>query len=295
MALLDLPGALARAPFILWELLLAIAAYFIDAGYLFSQGSALLAGRKIKRSQVDIDIEAVRGALYNIGQAISGLGILRYYWYDGAIPGQMSPQHRRIAEASYFKLRVGLLNNAGRQKGVDSLIVTDLIELARNGAIHDAILIAGDEDLRVGVSIAQSLGIRVHLVGIKPSRVSQSELLRMEADTCHEWGADEVAKMLKIQPLEERPISPIVDSHELEIVAQAGDGSLLERYISQAVEAIGGVEFARSRLGSDFMPGKLPPALDRPLFGKLRTSLNRDLSPDEKRTVRRIVSQLLLP
>ena len=46
----------------------------------------------------------------------------------------------------------------GRQKGVDSLIVTDLIELARNHAISDAVLLAGDEELRIGVQIAQSLG-----------------------------------------------------------------------------------------------------------------------------------------
>ena len=65
-----------------------------------------------------------------------------------------------------MKLRLGQLNSEGQQKGVDSLIVTDLIELARNKAISDAVVLTGDEDIRVGVQIAQSLGVRVHLLGI---------------------------------------------------------------------------------------------------------------------------------
>jgi uncharacterized LabA/DUF88 family protein len=52
------------------------------------------------------------------------------------------------------KIRLGYINGAGQQKGVDSLIVTDLIELARNQAISDAYLVSGDGDLRVAVQIA---------------------------------------------------------------------------------------------------------------------------------------------
>ena len=65
------------------------------------------------------------------------------------------------------------MNSVGEQKGVDSLIVTDMINLARNRAISDAVFVSGDEDLRVGVQQAQEFGVRVHLVGIKPSRGSQ--------------------------------------------------------------------------------------------------------------------------
>ena len=76
-----------------------------------------------------------------------------------------------------MKLRLGIVNLAGQQKGVDSLIVTDLVELARNHAITDAILLSGDEDLRIGVQIAQSFGVRVHLIRIEPTRGSQSGLV----------------------------------------------------------------------------------------------------------------------
>ncbi len=49
------------------------------------------------------------------------------------------------------KLRLGLVNTRGEQKGVESLIVTDLIELARNCAITDALILSGDEDIKIGV------------------------------------------------------------------------------------------------------------------------------------------------
>ena len=51
------------------------------------------------------------------------------------------------------------MNSSGPAKGVDSLIVTDMITLARNGAMSDAVLLSGDEDLRVGVQQAQEFGV----------------------------------------------------------------------------------------------------------------------------------------
>jgi hypothetical protein len=100
----------------------------------------------------------------------------------------------------YIKLRLGFVTGGGQQKGVDSLIVTDLIDLARNRAITDAVMLSGDEDVRIGVQIAQSFGVRVHLVGIAPSRGSQSMQLLREADTTTEWDATTVAKFLSVKP-----------------------------------------------------------------------------------------------
>lgn len=65
-----------------------------------------------------------------------------------------------------MKVRLGFVNSVGEQKGVDSLIVTDMIALARNRAISDAVLMSGDEDLRVGVQQAQELGVRAGCLGI---------------------------------------------------------------------------------------------------------------------------------
>lgn len=77
--------------------------------------------------------------------------LLCIYWYDAIQGPRMSLEQSMLAHQVGLKLRLGTLNNGGEQKGVDSLIVTDLIELARNRAISDAVILSGDEDLRVSV------------------------------------------------------------------------------------------------------------------------------------------------
>jgi hypothetical protein len=111
------------------------------------------------------------------------LPLLRAYWYD-AMPGpRLSLEQSELAILPGLKLRLGALNSAGEQKGVDSLIVTDLIDLARNRAITDAVLVAGDEDLRVAVQVAQSFGVRVHLLAAGAPSKNVSLALQMEADS----------------------------------------------------------------------------------------------------------------
>lgn len=83
---------------------------------------------------------------------------------------------------------------------MDSLIVTDMITLARNRAMASCVLLSGDEDIRVGVQQAQEYGVRVHILGIKPARGSQSLSLLREADTSHEWAADDLKSFLKCEP-----------------------------------------------------------------------------------------------
>jgi hypothetical protein len=73
------------------------------------------------------------------------------------------------------------------------------IDLARNRAITDAVVLSGDEDIRIGVQIAQSFGVRVHLLGIVPSRGSQSIQLLQESDTTTEWDRATVNKFLSIK------------------------------------------------------------------------------------------------
>ena len=79
---------------------------------------------------------------------------------------------------------------------MDSLIVTDLVELARNRAISDAVLVSGDEDVRIGVQIAQSFGVRVHLIGIEPRRNNQSRALMQESDTATEWSKSTIDRIM---------------------------------------------------------------------------------------------------
>ena len=61
-------------------------AVFVDAGYLFAQGSAALTGSKKPRTSLDLDCNAVRNALVEFASAKSnGCELLRIYWYDGAL------------------------------------------------------------------------------------------------------------------------------------------------------------------------------------------------------------------
>lgn len=175
-------------------------AVFVDAGYLFAQGSTLLAGSKLQRGEIRLDCVKVCEALAAFaGRTASGCSLLRIYWYDGTSTGPTA-QHTTLAFQPNLKLRLGFVNSVGEQKGVDSLIVTDMISLARNRAITEAILFSGDEDLRVGVQQAQELGVRVHLLGIHPSRGTQSLFLMQEADTTHEWGDADLAGFLTCVP-----------------------------------------------------------------------------------------------
>jgi uncharacterized LabA/DUF88 family protein len=176
-------------------------AIFVDAGYMYAQGSASLQGNKAKRENLKLDHSKLITILKVLGASVQGSApLLRIYWYDGTSRGP-TPDHRILADLDDVKLRLGFINSVGQQKGVDSLLVTDLVELARNGAICDAVVLGGDEDLRIGVQIAQSFGVRVHLVGIEPCRGSQSLQLRQEADTKHEIPASQVVDFLSILPL----------------------------------------------------------------------------------------------
>lgn len=170
-------------------------AVFVDAGYLFAAGSKILAGRTLTRRELSLDHSKVLEALTNLATGQSRLPLLRIYWYDGTSSGP-TPQQLALARCPSVKLRLGLVNQHGQQKGVDSLIITDLITLARNRAMADAVLLTGDEDIRVGVQQAQEFGVRVHLVGIQPARENQSGLLVQEADTTLEISSENVQSFL---------------------------------------------------------------------------------------------------
>jgi uncharacterized LabA/DUF88 family protein len=170
-------------------------AVFVDAGYLFASGSRLIAGEKLARGDLHLDHDSIVKLLGELVQELTGIPLLRIYWYDGASAGP-TPQQLALSHRASVKLRLGLLNEYGHQKGVDSLILSDLINLARNRAMADALLMTGDEDLRVGVQQAQELGIRVHLIGIAPARENQSGSLMQEADSVRELSLEEVQSFL---------------------------------------------------------------------------------------------------
>jgi uncharacterized LabA/DUF88 family protein len=258
-------------------------AVFVDAGYLFAQGSTLLAGKKLPRAEVHIAHESAIKAFGAFAERVSGVSLLRVYWYDGTSTGPTA-QHLTLAHLQDVKVRLGFVNSVGEQKGVDSLIVTDMIALARNRAISDAVLISGDEDLRVGVQQAQEFGIRVHLIGIKPSRGSQSLFLLQEADTTHEWSIGEISQFLACQVAQvtQQPIAPTIPLPNATIGAQ-------DRLESVAVRVVARLERTEidSLIEAFERIGQIPREIDGQLLGGARAEIGRDLNSDEKKEIRK--------
>ncbi|HEH8419025.1 NYN domain-containing protein [Pseudomonas aeruginosa] len=175
---------------------------FVDAGYLFAQGSLAISGNVQKRLNLSINEQAVITQLTQTADELSGgIPLLRIYWYDAIGSKGPTLEQKRLANSNNVKVRMGTLNGSGEQKGVDSMIVIDMIELARNHAITDAVLVSGDEDVRVGVQFAQSYGVRVHLIGIAAAtgKNNQSPSLVQEADTQVNWNQDVIQSFLTIR------------------------------------------------------------------------------------------------
>ena len=265
-------------------------AVFVDAGYLFAQSSTLLAGRKLPRSAVTLHYEKAIEALTRFAERVSGAKVLRVYWYDGTSTGPTS-QHLALAHLAGVKVRLGFVNSVGEQKGVDSLIVTDMITLARNRAMTEAVLLSGDEDLRVGVQQAQEFGVRVHLLGIKPSRGSQSLFLLQEADSTHEWDASDLAAFIQCRA-ETASMSAVGGDgvgRPLAAAVLAEPSAVSDPVLAVATEVANEVptEELVSLIASYRATRQIPRPQDGRLLGKSRTATGAELDSNQKNTVRR--------
>ncbi|HEY6236460.1 MAG TPA: NYN domain-containing protein [Candidatus Elarobacter sp.] len=233
-------------------------------------------------------------------EARSGSALLRVYWYDASSSQGPNADHIRLAETDDVKLRLGTLNTFGQQKGVDSLMIADLIELARNGAIESAVVISGDDDLRVGVQVAQTFGIRVHLLGIAGSDgEAQSKLLVREADTCSRWTKADVAKFLSLRepavvvtrdpgtatgtktPQESDGADTSGDTTPTEVSAT------LRATCRRFLDALQSTDLVDIKTVYD-ATHKVPYQYDKRLLASARTELGRDLSVTESRALRNV-------
>lgn len=260
-------------------------AVFVDAGYLFAQGSAALTGAQRPRSELRLNESALIAALQGFAlEKSEGSRLLRIYWYDAPLKSGVTAEQSSLATKDRIKLRLGVLNGVGQQKGVDSLIVTDLIELARNRAITDAILVSGDEDVRVGAQIAQNYGVCIHLLGMHPARANQSPLLRQEADTTTEWDSQTISTFMSATVVPERGAPPAPKKPQPSKPALAVE-ERVANVITLMVGALSTDEINKLR---DYWltNSGLPPELDRPMLARCREALERDLVSDEKRSAR---------
>ena len=272
-------------------------AIFVDAGYVFAQGSVALLGKNSNRTQLQLDEAEFISQLKLLALKQSdGVQLLRVYWYDGARNGP-TLDHLALANTQDVKLRLGSINSVGEQKEVDSLLVTDLIDLARNQSICDATLVTADTDVRVAVQIAQSFGVRVHLVGLEPSRVSQSSSLRQEADTVHEITKVDVSRFLKVltaaSPKGTIDIAASASKLKSSSTTAGTSKAGLEKTISEILTPA--IQQTLASISPENIPrlaaalaasDAVPMEHDRRLLGTCRTLLGRDLTGDERREMR---------
>jgi uncharacterized LabA/DUF88 family protein len=151
-------------------------AVLIDAGYLLSQSVQILSKQQSK-SRKDLQLTDPQGLITRIVQhAAETLGnpqLLRVYWYDG-VSHKLTAEHEALSLLPDVQFRPGTISKSGQQKGVDSKIMADLIELSANQAITDAALLTGDGDLVVGIDLAQRRGVRVAVLGLEDTAIGLS-------------------------------------------------------------------------------------------------------------------------
>ena len=258
-------------------------AVFVDAGYFYASASELLFGAPLQRGELRLANAEFAQYLAQVAETIGGCPLLRIYWYDGTNSGPTAA-HLAMAYLDNVKLRLGFVNQSGEQKGVDGLIFSDLTNLARNRAISDALLLAGDEDLRVGVQQAQEHGIRVHLLGVEPKDPSgnQSAALQREADTRRQLDAVALGQFLFRR---EYAGTPVAEAEAAAVDADVAHN--LARMQELANEYAATLDTAQRELILA-LPERtpLPHELDRELLLRASELLGRKLEETEKRTLR---------
>lgn len=163
-------------------------ALFVDAGYLLADGAMAVHGTR-HRETVSWDFGGLLQLLGNLARERTGMPLLRCYWYEATVEGRRNPEHDALADLPGLKLRLGRIR-PGRREGVDTEIHRDLMALARNAALADAVLVSGDEDLAQVVADAQDLGVRVTVVHVAvDGNWTISRVLRQECDDLIEIGS----------------------------------------------------------------------------------------------------------
>jgi uncharacterized LabA/DUF88 family protein len=194
----------------------------VDAGYLLRQAIEVVSGRASTK-RADLEISNPLGLIQVLlNKATStldlrGKELLRVYWYDGVMSNGMTHQQHSLIGVDDVLFRAGTINGKGQQKGVDSLIVTDLIELTSHHAISDAVLVTGDSDLAVGLEIAQKRGVRIAVLGVEDLDVGvahhQSFEITSRADRLCMLGQADLLHVMRYVPTQALPAVRHVKAH----------------------------------------------------------------------------------
>lgn len=289
-------------------------AVLVDAGYLLVASAELATGKTLKRHQIGLAAdEVVLALIETASMAEPGDELLRVYWYDAAVsPDSLTEEQTDLARKRSCKLRLGTLNRFGNQKGVDTLMVLDMLALARNKAVTSLLVVSGDDDLRLAIEEVQAQGVRVHLLGVRVTDGhNQSERLQRECDSFRDWGLDEVAQFISVaEPGEQWKMFSSLRAAEAGANGQSAQGvdagvnggGLQERAgaaekmqltdaladaiahaLSEATEQE--LVYVIENTAGEFIA--IPPTIDRKLLGRFGGNLDRTVTEDEKKAMRR--------
>ena len=277
-------------------------AAFVDAGYFWVQLSYLLYGEKRRREDILIDAPKMRESLiHEIHSQFAECSLLRIYWYDGRDPrGVVTEQHQALARLDDIKMRYGTLNAYGQQKGVDGLLMADLLALAQNRAITSAIILSGDADLAPGVGAAQMLGVRIHRLGINGQSAS-SPILLAEADKNIEWAREAVEGFVRKAEFQDaRIISTPLSCAVMDEAAPSADGDSVatpltpeQRHLLDLNAQLFAASLSEAEKDAVRLIRGIPPELDKRLLFQAKLTMRRFLSPEEKTLLRDLVQTWL--
>jgi len=269
----------------------------VDAGYLMRQAIEILSN-KTNSSRANLSLVDPKGLIQMLIQKASSTlnnnQLLRVYWYDG-VGTSLTPEHKSIIALDDVQMRAGTINGKGQQKGVDSRIVTDLIELATNHAISDAMLVTGDGDLAIGIELAQRRGVRVAVLGVEELTVgvhhSQSSEVTNIADRVVRLGLSDISPYITY--LIPTPPVPITSKAKANIPAVATltptpTAPTLDLVaIENAVIAFISAQTPALTKAAVTSTGSIESAVDRLLLFSVMNSLGGNkLSPQQKNSTR---------
>jgi len=174
-------------------------ALFVDAGYMLADGAMAVHGTR-RRESVSWDYEGLVQLLGNLARDRTGLPLLRCHWYEATVEGRRAAEHDALADMPGIKLRLAKLR-PGRREGVETEIHRDLMVLARNRAVSDAVVVSAEEDLAQVLSDVQDLGLRVTIVHVTvDGNWTISRSLRQECDDIMELTSAHLRPYVELIP-----------------------------------------------------------------------------------------------
>ena len=187
-------------------------ALFVDASYLLADGAMAVHGTR-RRESVSWDFGGLLQLLGNLARERTGLPLLRCYWYEATVEGRRSPEHDALADLPGIKLRLSRIR-PGRREGVDTEIHRDLMTLARNGGVADAVVVSGDEDIAPVIADAQDHGVRVTVVHVAvDGNWTISRVLRHECDDLIEIGSGHLRPYANLLAGVDTSVPPLSNGH----------------------------------------------------------------------------------